>query len=268
MTKRVNEFIRQYRQKLLDMTMREFETAVQSLIRLKQDKLKSVSAEFSRFRGHIVSNKYDFDALNDEVAHLEQLRKGDLLAVWDTYVNADTAPQYTRIDLQMWSAKIWQPSAGEFEAYPSAVLALYGWLRSSGQTALSIADLYEFVKASAASDNNGAENASSIEPVLAKLSELYIDKDSTPEHKDVWSSSSKISTALQMAISGANDHAKFASLCKTNLASIGMRRSPDGVWLINDYKQFKQTQALHGLPIPARQLVPVAADSIPDSGAE
>ncbi|KAJ1997901.1 metalloprotease, partial [Coemansia thaxteri] len=91
-TKRINEFIRQYRQKLLDMTMSEFEAAVQSLIRLKQDKLKSVSAEFSRFRGHIVSNKYNFGKLGDEVAHLEQLRKSDLLTFWDKYVNAATAP--------------------------------------------------------------------------------------------------------------------------------------------------------------------------------
>ncbi|KAJ1997465.1 metalloprotease, partial [Coemansia thaxteri] len=156
-TMRINECIRQYRQKLLDMTMSEFEAAVQSLIRLKKDRLKSVSAEFNRFRGHIMSNKYNFDKLDDEVAHLEQLHKGDLLTFWDKYVNADTAPQYTRVDLQMWSAEIWQPSIDEFEAYPSAVLALYGCLRSRGQTALSITDLYEFVKASAASDNNGAE---------------------------------------------------------------------------------------------------------------
>ncbi|KAJ2036402.1 metalloprotease [Coemansia sp. S16] len=270
-TQRINEFIRQYRLKLQELTAEEFESSVQSLISLKQEKLKSIDDEFSRLWTHIESDKYKFDALDKDVEHLKRLSKDDLLVFWDKYVNEDTAKGYTRLDLQMWSTKIWQPTAEEFEMYPSTVLALYGSLRSEGHTGLSIADAQSFVSSADASSN--------IESLLAELSKLYVTKQApsvsneTAEALDttdvdvetpgiVFESSSKIATALQMAISSVDETPEFATLRKTNFANIDMKQSPEGIWLINDYTQFKSTQALNGLQIPSYKFVPVIAEPV------
>ncbi|KAJ2035029.1 hypothetical protein GGI08_008852, partial [Coemansia sp. S2] len=203
--------------------------------------------------------------------HLKLLSKDDLLAFWDKYVNEDTAKGYTRLDMQMWSAKIWQPTAEEFEMYPSTVIALYGSLHSEGHTGLSIADVQSFV--------SSADASSSIELLLAKLSKFYVSKQTpsvpneTAEALDtavvsveapgiVLKSLSKIATALQMAISSVNETPKFATLSKTNFANIDMKQAPEGIWLINDYKRFQHTQVLHGISVPSRKLVPLIAESV------
>ncbi|KAJ2073091.1 metalloprotease, partial [Coemansia sp. S155-1] len=269
-TQRINEFIRQYRQKLQDLTADEFESSIQSLISLKQEKLKSINEEFGELWTHIKSGKYSFDKENKDVEHLKQLRKDDLLAFWDKYVNKDTAQGYTRLDMQMSSAKIWQPTAKEFEMYPGTILALYGSLRTEGYTGLSIADVQSFV--------SSADASSSIESLLAELSALYVTKQTpsvsneTAEALDttvvnveapgiVFESLSKIASALQMAISSADEAPKYATLSKTNFANIDMKQSPEGIWLINDYKRFQHTQALHGISVPSRKLVPLITDS-------
>ncbi|KAJ2444648.1 metalloprotease [Coemansia sp. RSA 2424] len=263
-TQQINHFIRQYRQKLLELTVEEFESSVQSQINLKQEKLKSIVAEFGRHWTHIKLGKYNFNPLSDDIEHLKQLRKEDLLSFWDKYVNADMALGYTRIDLQMWSASIWQPSAEEFEMYPSAVIALYGCLRSSGHTELSIAEVQAFVLKATVSGNGDAEL------LLAELGSLYLSKqnpstvavDSVEAPKAIFESSPKIVTALQMAVSSADNAPKFAALSKTNFAAIDMKQSPEGIWLINDYTEFKRTQALHGLPVPVRKLVPLISEPV------
>ncbi|KAJ2252563.1 metalloprotease [Coemansia sp. RSA 455] len=269
-TQCINQFIRQYRQKLQGLTVEEFDSSVQSLISLKQEKLTSINEEFGELWTHIKSGKYSFDKENKDVEHLKQLRKDDLLAFWDKYVNKDTAQGYTRLDMQMSSAKIWQPTAKEFEMYPGTILALYGSLRTEGYTGLSIADVQSFV--------SSADASSSIESLLAELSALYVTKQTpsvsneTAEALDttvvnveapgiVFESLSKIASALQMAISSADEAPKYATLSKTNFANIDMKQSPEGIWLINDYKRFQHTQALHGISVPSRKLVPLITDS-------
>ncbi|KAJ2814212.1 metalloprotease [Coemansia furcata] len=100
-TQRINQFTRQYRPKLQELTIEEFEPSVQSLISIKQEKLKSIDDEFFEMWSPINSDKYNFDKLDNEIKYLKQLSKDDLLAFWDKYVNKDTAQYYTRLDLQM-----------------------------------------------------------------------------------------------------------------------------------------------------------------------
>ncbi|KAJ2341063.1 hypothetical protein GGH92_005980 [Coemansia sp. RSA 2673] len=155
--------------------------------------------------------------------------------------------------------------------YPSTILALYGSLHSEGHTSLSIPDVQSFV--------SSADASSSIESLLAELSELYVTKQVPPVSSKVsevadttvvnveapgivFESLSKIASALQMAISSVNETPKFATLGKTNFANIDMKQSPEGIWLINDYKRFQQTQELHGISVPLRKLVPLIADSV------
>ncbi|KAJ2805159.1 metalloprotease, partial [Coemansia furcata] len=249
---------------LQELTIEEFESSVQSLIGIKQEKPKSINDEYSQMWAHIKSDRYNFGKLDDEIAHLKQLNKDDLLAFWDKYINEDTAQRYTRLDMQMWSTKIWQLTAEEFEMYPSTVLALFGCLRSGGHSALSIADVQSFVSSANVSD--------SIESLLAELSELYSNKQSPSvsdeeETRVIFESSSKIATALQMAVSSANEPPKFATLSKTNFANIDMKQSPEGMWLIHDYRRFQRTQALNGMPVPTRKLVPLIPEPALEEGS-
>ncbi|KAJ2840677.1 metalloprotease [Coemansia sp. 'formosensis'] len=263
-TQRINQFICQYRLKLQELTIEEFESSVQSLISIKQEKLKSIDDEFFKMWSPINSDKYNFDKLDDEIEHLKQLSKNDLLAFWDKYVNEDTAQPYTRLDMQMSSAKIWQPTAEEFEVYPSTVLALYGTLRSDGHTALTIAEVQSFVSLATPSSN--------IDSLLADLSDLYLSKQmqlvaDVNEPRFGFESSSKVATALQMAINSVDEAPKFAALSKTNFTNIDMKQSPEGVWLIHDYKQFQRTQALHGISVPTRKLVPIIPEATMEEGS-
>ncbi|KAJ2060209.1 metalloprotease [Coemansia sp. S146] len=195
-TQRINQFVRQYRQKLQELTVEEVESSVQSLISLKQEKLKSINDEFVELWAYIKSDKYNFDKVDEDIKHLKQLSKDNLLAFWDN----------------------------------------------------------------------------SIESLLAELSGLYLSKQVSPvsseaaevtntavadmgESKIVFESSSKIATALQMAISAANEAPKFATLSKTSFANIDIKQSQEGIWLIDDYKRFQRTQALHGVSVPSRKLV-------------
>ncbi|KAJ2335942.1 hypothetical protein GGH92_007891, partial [Coemansia sp. RSA 2673] len=41
-----------------------------------------------------------------------------------------------------------------------------------------------------------------------------------------------------------------------------MKQSPEGIWLNNDYTQFKSTQALNGLQIPSHKHVPLIAEPV------
>ncbi|KAJ2803093.1 hypothetical protein H4S07_004542 [Coemansia furcata] len=148
--------------------------------------------------------------------------------------------------------------------YPSTVLALFGCLRSGGHTALSIADVQSFV--------SSASSSSNIDSLLTELSELYLNKQSLPasdeeEPKVNFENSSKIATALQMAINSIDEPPKFAALSKTNFANIDMKQSPEGMWLIHDYKRFRCTQALHGMSVPTRKLVPLIPEPALEEGS-
>ncbi|KAJ2828571.1 hypothetical protein GGI24_002360 [Coemansia furcata] len=203
------------------MNVEAFESSVQSLISIKQEKPKSIDDEYFKMWSPINSDKYNFDKSNEEIEHLKQLSKDDLLAFWDKYVNEDTAQRYTRLDLQMWSAKIWQPTAEEFEMYPSTLYS-------------------------------------------SKKTQLIANEE---EPRIVFEGSSKVATALQMAISSISETPKFAALSKTNFTNIDMKQSPEGIWLIHDYRQFQRTQALHGISVPTRKLVPIIQEAIMEEGS-
>ncbi|KAJ2008905.1 hypothetical protein GGI06_005246, partial [Coemansia sp. S85] len=48
---------------------------------------------------------------------LQSIAKEELLVFWNKYINPSTAPAYTRIDVQMWSTKIWRPTVSDFKEY-------------------------------------------------------------------------------------------------------------------------------------------------------
>ncbi|KAJ2475287.1 metalloprotease, partial [Coemansia sp. RSA 2052] len=123
-TLHINKFIDKMQQRLVDMTNEQFNNRVQSLIKQYQERVKNIYTETMRYSGEVKSGTYEF-ALNDKkVKELQTVAKEELLEFWNKYVNPSTAPAYTRIDVQMWSTKIWKPSVSNVKTYSAKTLAL------------------------------------------------------------------------------------------------------------------------------------------------
>ncbi|KAJ2507307.1 metalloprotease [Coemansia sp. RSA 2052] len=244
-------------QRLTDMTDEAFNNRVQSLIKLYQERVKNIDIEAERYLRKAKGGTYDF-ALDDKmVALLQTVAKEELLEFWNKYINPSTALAYTRIDVQMWSAKIWKPTVSDVKTYSAKTLALYGCLKSEGNDGLDISKVDEFIcKAIAArkeqvSDGDSADTL--VEQLksagLSEFGSAYMVGESAERAKHTV-------TALELAIKDHDTFGNYSEVSRTNFATIGMSKTPDGMWLMEDYRKFQATQQLHGLELPAEVLVP------------
>ncbi|KAJ2016300.1 metalloprotease [Coemansia sp. S680] len=60
----------------------------------------------------------------------------------------------------------------------------------------------------------------------------------------------------KLAIKDHETFGNYAEVSHTNFATIGMDKTPDGMWLITDYRKFQSTQSIYGSVLPAEVLVP------------
>ncbi|KAJ2745456.1 metalloprotease [Coemansia sp. BCRC 34301] len=175
----------------------------------------------------------------------------ELLGFWNKYINPNTAPAYTRIDVQMWSTKIWKPTAGNFKTYSAKTLALFGCLASEGNSQLDISKVDEFISTSIAAIGDSAD--SMVEKLksacLSESGAVYTAGESAER-------ATHTITALELAINDHKTFGNYSEVCQTNFATIGMSRTPDGIWLIEDYRKFQATQQLHGRGVFGEILVP------------
>ncbi|KAJ2054397.1 hypothetical protein H4S04_000018 [Coemansia sp. S16] len=63
---------------------------------------------------------------------------------------------------------------------------------------------------------------------------------------------------LVLSIKDHETFGYYADVSHTNFATIGMEKTPDGIWLMTDYRKFQATQKLYGLG-----LSDVAIDQVP-----
>ncbi|KAJ1727785.1 metalloprotease [Coemansia biformis] len=253
LTQRVDEFLRSFRQYLVEYSAADFATLVDAVVSGKLEKLKTVSDEAKLFWAYIQGGRYDFDRVSREVACLRGLGKEDLLEAWDRYVDPATAAQHTRVDSHLWSAAAGYPADADLEAYPAATVALLGCLESEGLAGVGLAELDRFVQTTSL--------AGGLAPALEELRALYTGQLAASTTADlpldrIAADGSRIGTALEMALAAAGGAARPGRSAATNFANIGMRRTPDGKWIIHDVDAFKATQRLHGLAVPAIKLVP------------
>ncbi|KAJ2431154.1 metalloprotease, partial [Coemansia sp. RSA 2531] len=256
-TLHVNKYIHDMQQRLLDMSDEQFTNRVQSLVRLYQERLKNVDQEVNRYLGTVYYEAYDF-AYYDEMAKLLQsIEKDELLEFWNKYVNPSTAPAYTRIDVQMWSTKIWKPTVSDFKEYSAKTLALYGCLRSEGNDALDIGKVDEFIKTAIAGHKEQADASDDSGSLIAELKNASLSaSEATYTAGESAERATHTATALELAIKDHETFGNYAEVSHTNFATIGMDKTPDGMWLITDYRKFQSTQSIYGSVLPAEVLVP------------
>ncbi|KAJ2693435.1 hypothetical protein GGH99_001159 [Coemansia sp. RSA 1285] len=197
---------------------------------------------------------YDFD-YNEKLAEKVGLvTKKDILEAWDRCVNPNTMTEnYTRIDYYAWPQKMWSPQSEDLVKYPETILALYGCLEYDGITSGGLADVAEAV----ALIQTGIDmSESDTDSLASRLYSLYHDSNSELKSK----------TALEMAVEQMKNSKKQTNSTtryksQNDYQDIGIRKTPEGTWIIGDINTFKAANGLHPLPEPVEKLVPKYSDA-------
>ncbi|KAJ2684795.1 metalloprotease [Coemansia spiralis] len=257
MTMHINKFIHDMQQHIADLTDEQFDNRVKSLIKLYQERMKNIDEEAGIYEGHVCANSYMFNTCDIKVGFLQSIAKTELLELWNRYVNPSTAAAYTRIDVQMWSTRIWKPTESDFKRYSAKTLALYGCMHSEGNVDLDIGKVDEFIATAIATRPEQVENNDDSESLMTELKSASLSvSGATYSPGKGAEMAAHTSAALALAAKDHETFGNYGSVSHTNFATIGMDKTPDGLWLMTDYKKFQATQKLYGLGVPAEVLVP------------
>ncbi|KAJ2457890.1 metalloprotease [Coemansia sp. RSA 2424] len=256
-TLHINKFIDDMQQRLIDMTDEAFSNRVQSLIKQYQERVKNIDIEAGKYLIEVKDGTYDFTYRDEKVKLLQMVAKEELLEFWNKYINPSTALAYTRIDVQMWSAKIWRPPVSDVKTYSAKTLALYGCLKSEGNDGLDISKINEFICKNIAAHKEQVNDGDSTDTLVEQLKSAGLSESGAAYMVGESAERAKhTSTALELAITDHVTFGNYSEVSRTNFATIGMSKTPDGMWLMEDYRKFQATQKLHGLRVPAEVLVP------------
>ncbi|KAJ2638098.1 metalloprotease, partial [Coemansia sp. RSA 1694] len=287
-SQRINHFVRGFRKRLVDMTQEEFERYVNSLKVRREEKLKNLYGETSRYWTHVCSGYYLFDKIDRDIANLATIGKDDVVAFWDKYINPETAPSFTALTAAIWSTKIAQPSEADLAQYPEISIALRGCLMRDGIKEPTLESVDAFVQSLTPASTEDSALAQLIQSLCQPAAVSVDDADtSATATSDLTKAIEKISepasyvrTALSMAIEQAQARTSRghpAATCngdlqrlplangktgglttgaQSSLANIGVIKTPDNTWVFREASTFKATLCQSGAPVPTRPLVP------------
>ncbi|KAJ2725977.1 metalloprotease [Coemansia sp. Benny D115] len=145
MTKRIELFIAEFRQRLVDYGEEMLQNMIKSSVDLWLEKKKSIYEEASVYWYNISQSIYDFGYVPVLIECIKETTVDHLVAFWDKYINPDTSSNYKRIDYEMWSSKVVQPTIKDMESYPLSVIAFHDFLTQAGLENISFADIYEMI---------------------------------------------------------------------------------------------------------------------------
>ncbi|KAI9473101.1 Metalloenzyme, LuxS/M16 peptidase-like protein [Coemansia mojavensis] len=239
LTERIDRFIRDIRQHLLDYSDRDIASLAQSMINARSERLKSIVQEAARLWKPIDSGTYKFDKNAQEILQLQSIKKQDLVHAWDMYVNPGTAVNYTRIDMQLWSTKTRFPTLDELKSYPVSIISLSRCLEKDGIMGVGIDGLSRIVQDFSTDDIDGA---------FAELSNLASSmQNATTDAAATLSDRTK--TALKMALDAQATNNSLPSKDGSAFAK-QLPLTPDNRRIIEDISAFKTNQPFYSQPIP------------------
>ncbi|PIA15917.1 a-pheromone processing metallopeptidase Ste23 [Coemansia reversa NRRL 1564] len=250
---RIARFVREFHKRLAQMTQDKFESFVNSLRVMLEEKLKNLSEESGLLWQHISSGYYEFDKIARDLKTLAELCKADLVAFWDRYGNPATAAEHT--------------SLVHLTQLPDVVIALHGSLEHEGVRSLALKDVAAFVRTL-----EGAATVD-VDAMLDQLVALVLASAEDPEDESLVQaiakmrkSASYVRTALAMVgewtggSSDSDSNGKVAngieSSGRDSLCNIGAVKTLDGAWMFRDEALFRATLRQSGAPVPMRKLVP------------
>ncbi|KAI9018492.1 Metalloenzyme, LuxS/M16 peptidase-like protein [Phycomyces nitens] len=97
---RVEIFLGKLRETIANMTEKEYKTQVDSLIDSLQEKPSDMYKEGSKYWAYIETGFHDFDQSSNEIAELKRIKKADLLAFFDIYIDPNS-PRYSKLSIHL-----------------------------------------------------------------------------------------------------------------------------------------------------------------------
>uniref|UniRef100_A0A3B5LE54 Insulin-degrading enzyme n=1 Tax=Xiphophorus couchianus TaxID=32473 RepID=A0A3B5LE54_9TELE len=120
---RVEAFLRTMEKALEDMSEEAFQKHIQALAIRRLDKPKKLSAECAKYWGEIISQQYNFDRDNMEVAHLKTLTKENIMQFYRERLTVEAAKRH-KVSVHVLSREMDScPIVGEFPAQNDVNLA-------------------------------------------------------------------------------------------------------------------------------------------------
>ncbi|XP_046508337.1 insulin-degrading enzyme isoform X2 [Equus quagga] len=111
---RVEAFLITMEKSIEDMTEEAFQKHIQALAIRRLDKPKKLSAECAKYWGEIISQQYNFDRDNTEVAYLKTLTKEDIIKFYKEMLAVD-APRRHKVSVHVLAREMDScPVVGEF----------------------------------------------------------------------------------------------------------------------------------------------------------
>ncbi|KAJ2611386.1 metalloprotease [Coemansia sp. RSA 1365] len=264
---RITKFLHTYRQELVDFNINKLFDIIKEIELSFQQKLESRIRKLPRMQNAIDTGEYNFNKLKEEITCLKTIGKQDIIDMWDTFINSDTAPQYTRTDIHIWSSSTQLPSSAELEKYTAGVLALQRLVKGITDYDIDLDKLDSFIKAESmdGSQDNVYEKLVPLCPVLQDLPLKIPTEDSDEDRRKscknicCWKPNPKvedIKIGLQMALESAVNAPDYHKHSSIDFSTIGMCQTIEGIWIIDDIPKFQSTQMLNGSLIPAIKLIP------------
>ncbi|KAJ2610208.1 metalloprotease, partial [Coemansia sp. RSA 1365] len=180
---RITEFLRTYRQSLVDFDEGELANIIEYVLEFFQKELEALSHETHEMWNAIESGNYNFGIMKEAIECLKTIGKQDIIEMWDKYISPDTAPQYVRVDIHIWPTNTRLPSAAELEKYPASVLALQRLLRDTTDSDINLEELNSFVKTASIDGNqdDAYKKLMTLYPVLQELAEESLTENNDGE---------------------------------------------------------------------------------------
>uniref|UniRef100_A0A8C3CB21 Insulin degrading enzyme n=1 Tax=Cairina moschata TaxID=8855 RepID=A0A8C3CB21_CAIMO len=120
---RVEAFLKTMEKCIEDMSEEAFQKHIQALAIRRLDKPKKLSAECAKYWGEIISQQYNFDRDNIEVAYLKTLTKDDIIQFYKVLLAID-APRRHKVSVHVLAREMDScPVVGEFPCQNDVNLA-------------------------------------------------------------------------------------------------------------------------------------------------
>ncbi|XP_006630449.2 insulin-degrading enzyme isoform X1 [Lepisosteus oculatus] len=120
---RVEAFLRTMEKSLEEMSEEAFQKHIQALAIRRLDKPKKLAAECAKYWGEIISQQYNFDRDNIEVAYLKTLTKENIMQFYRDLLSVD-APKRHKVSVHVLSREMDScPVVGEFPCQNDVNLA-------------------------------------------------------------------------------------------------------------------------------------------------
>jgi len=91
LNERIEAFLKQFRQEIVDMPQAEFEAVRQALVDQKLEQPKKLSARVDRYWSEILCERFNFDRRNLEAEELRTVTREEVLAFYDKHICRDSA---------------------------------------------------------------------------------------------------------------------------------------------------------------------------------